>query len=138
MGSKPAYTIVACLIVDHIRGIIPPDGFVVLDVHWELALMDDGRGNKIPNTAPGANGHSGIANLGQGGKGKQDKLKRKDLRSKLADIAEVSPVPVPHSFDEEHLRYAAYFIREKQGSHRGTARILLNRGNSAIAKSESS
>ena len=42
-----------------------------------------------------------------------DSKRRKALRSKLADAAEISPVPVPHNLPEEHLHVAAYFIHEK-------------------------
>ena len=31
---------------------------------------------------------------------------------KLAEAAKLSPVPVPHRFEEEQLRVAAYFIAE--------------------------
>jgi hypothetical protein len=40
------------------------------------------------------------------------------LRFKLAETAQLSAVPVPHQFDEEHLRVAAYFIAEN-GEHAG-------------------
>jgi hypothetical protein len=108
MGAKPTNTVVACLNVDAIRSIQPPDLFDPLDVEWELAKLDDGS----PNTKPGAEGHAGISGLIQGGNGKIDSLKRKTLRSKLADIAEISPVPVPHDIPEDCLCVAAYFISE--------------------------
>ena len=37
---------------------------------------------------------------------------------KLAEAAKLSPVPVPHRFDEEHLRVVAYFIA-KNGEQPG-------------------
>ncbi len=37
---------------------------------------------------------------------------RKDLRSRLADIADISADSVPHNIPEEHIRVAAYFIHE--------------------------
>ncbi|MCI0463620.1 MAG: DUF2934 domain-containing protein [Gemmataceae bacterium] len=89
--------------------------FRKVQAEWERSLVDDGNGNQVPNTRPGAEGHAGIGGLNQGGDGKQDKAKRKDLRSKLADIATISPVPVPHDILEEHIRIAAYFICEKCG-----------------------
>jgi hypothetical protein len=109
MGAKPKNTLVVCLNADDARSIAPPDGFSALNVEWEQALLPDGS----PNERPGAEGHCGIANLNQGGGGKQDKAKRLRLRMKLAEAAKLSPVPVPHQFDEEHLRVAAYYIAEK-------------------------
>lgn len=119
MGAKPANTVVACLCADDIRAIEPPPGFESLDVQWEQAMTDDGVGNQVPNRQPGVEGHTGIANLDQGGAGKQDRNKRKDLRSKLADKAEISPVPVPHDLPEDHIRVAAYFIYENTGRQAG-------------------
>jgi hypothetical protein len=110
MGSNPAKTMVVCLNVDAIRAIQPPERMTPLDVEWEQARFANGTVNNLP----GAEGHSGIAGLLQGGEGKQDKSRRKALRSKLADIAEVSCVRVPHDIPEEHLRVAAYYIHEKQ------------------------
>jgi Protein of unknown function (DUF2934) len=108
MGSKPKNTLVVCLNVDDVRGIAPPEGFSALNVEWEQALRPDGS----VNDRPGAEGHSGICNLNQGGGGKRDKAKRLRLRMKLAEAAKLSPVPVPHRFEEEQLRVAAYFIAE--------------------------
>jgi hypothetical protein len=109
MGSKPHNSMVACLDVDEIREIVPPNGFTRLDAVWEQALNSDG----TTNDRPGAKGHSGISNLHQGGEGTQDKARRKRLRLSLADIAKLSPVPVPHDIPDDHLRVAAYFIYEK-------------------------
>lgn len=114
MGSHPDNNVVACLKVDRLHAIPAPDGFVPLRAEWEQATTDDDNGNSVPNTYPGAEGHAGIANLGQGGEGKDHKRKRHLLRSKLADIADLSPVPVPHNFPDDHLRVAAYYI--SQGS----------------------
>lgn len=111
MGSKPKNSLAACLHVDEIREINPPEGFARLDVEWEQALNPD----RTVNDRPGAEGHSGISNLHQGGEGKQDKARRMRLRLCLADIAKLSPVPVPHDIPDEHLRVAAYFIHEKNG-----------------------
>ena len=109
MGCDPAKTMVACLNVDAIRAIQPPEPFDPLGAEWEQALLPDGSVNNLP----GAEGHAGITGLLQGGNGKMDSKRRKALRSKLADAAEISPVPVPHNLSEEHLRVAAYFIHEK-------------------------
>jgi hypothetical protein len=109
MGSKPKNTLVACLHSDRIREITPPEGFARLDVEWERALNPDG----TVNDSPGAQGHSGISNLHQGGEGKQDKARRMRLRLCLADIAMLSPVPVPHDIPDEYLRVAAYFVYQK-------------------------
>jgi hypothetical protein len=100
---------VACLNVDEIRAIQPPEPFDLLGAEWEQALLPDG----TVNTMPGAEGHAGITGLLQGGNGKADSKRRKALRSMLADAAEISPVPVPHDLPEEHLRVAAYYIHEK-------------------------
>ncbi len=102
----PAYTMAMCLGVDDIRAVIPPEPFEPLDVEWEKAKLKDGS----DNTKPGAEGHAGITGLLQGGKKEKDQ--RKELRSRLADKANISPVPVPHDIPEEHLRVAAYFIAE--------------------------
>jgi hypothetical protein len=111
MGSRPKNTLVACLTVDAVRSINTPEGFAAPDVEWEKALLPDGS----PNERPGAQGHCGISNLNQGGNGKQDgaKAKRKLIRMKLADAARLSRVPVPHRFDDQHLRVAAFYISTK-------------------------
>lgn len=106
MGCNPEKTVVACLGVDAIRAIQPPESFRSLDVEWEKALNQDGTVNELP----GADGHVGITGLLQGGNGKTDRNRRKTLRSKLADLASISPVPVPHDIPEENIRVAAYFI----------------------------
>jgi hypothetical protein len=121
MGCKPANTVVACLSVDDVRGIEPPPGFAALGVEWEQSLIDDGNGNQIPNGRAGADGHSGITNLHQGKDKGPDKNKRKDLRSQLADKAQISPVPVPHDLPVEHLRVAAYFICQGGGASQDPA-----------------
>jgi hypothetical protein len=123
MGAKPESTVVACLDVGKIGAIPPEPSFTPLRVEWEQALMDDGSGIKVPNTQPGAEGHAGIAGLKQGGNGKTDTNQRKALRSALADIADISPVPVPHNISEVDLRYAAYFICENQGPRDTTAEV---------------
>lgn len=109
IGSKPKYTIVACLTTDDVRGIEPRGKLSRLDVQWEKALLADGS----PNDRPGVEGHCGICNLDQDGSNKAD---RKFLRMQLARAAKFSPVRVPHKFDEEHLRVAAYFVAEKDES----------------------
>jgi DUF2934 family protein len=116
-GRDPAKTVVACLSVAAIRSIEPPDQFEPLEVEWEQALLPDGS----RNAKPGAEGHCGISGLLQGGK--RDKLRRKELRSRLADKAYVSPVPVPHDIPEEHLRVAAYFIHENSKMPEGTSEM---------------
>ena len=110
MGSRPNKTVVVCLSVDDIVAVESPAPFHSLVPEWERALLDDGS----VNTHPGAEGHAGISGLCQGRENsKTDKELRKALRSRLADKARVSPVPVPHEIPEEHLRIAAYFIFEK-------------------------
>lgn len=91
---------VLCLETDGIREIRPADSRA-LDVEWERALTAEGK----ENTLPGSAGHAGIAHLNQGGK-----ARRKELRSMLADIAEISPVPVPHDISEDELRLEAYYV----------------------------
>jgi hypothetical protein len=117
MGSRPASTVVACLTVDAVRSIQPPDSFARLDVEWEQAKLDDGS----LNTRPGAEGHAGIIGLIQGGRCRNDSNPRKALRSKLADLAAISPVPVPHDIPEEQLRVAAYFIYLGEGDSKQTS-----------------
>jgi hypothetical protein len=116
MGAKPVNTVVACLNVDEIRLIPRQEPFHAIDVQWEQAMFDDG----TPNHLPGAEGHSGITGLNQGGKGKMDSNRRRALRSMLADMAEISPVPVPHDIHEEQLRNAAYFIDKQREQPDGT------------------
>jgi hypothetical protein len=115
MGSNPAKTVIACLDVDDIAAVEPPPSFCGLASHWEQALLEDGS----VNTHAGAEGHAGIFGLCQGGENnKTDRDLRKLLRSRLADQANVSPVPVPHNIPEEHISVAAYYIHEKKaGSH---------------------
>ena len=113
MGSNPARTVVACLSVGVVNAIPTQPAFAALRVEWEQAMVDDGNGNMIPNTRPGAEGHVGITGLNQGGGGKADSNKRKPLRSALADLARISDVPVPHQFEERHLQDAAYYISRK-------------------------
>ena len=129
MGSKPKNTLVVCLNVDDVRGIAPPEGFSALNVEWEQALRPDGS----VNDRPGAEGHSGICNLNQGGGGKQDKAKRQQLRLKLAEAAKLSPVPVPHRFEEEQLRVAAYFHRGEWRAAERRLRGPLGQSNSATS-----
>lgn len=121
MGSNPARTVVACLTVDAVHAILAQPGFTRLRVEWERAMTVDSNGNKVPNTRPGAEGHVGIAGLNQGGSGKTDSLKRKALRSALADAARVSNLPVPHQFEDAHLQYAAYHIWLKAHQRTETA-----------------
>jgi hypothetical protein len=116
MGSEPSNTVVACLNVDQIRAVESPAPFQPLDVVWEQALTEDGQ----PNTHPGAEGHAGITGLIQGGNGKMDKDRRKLLRSRLADKANISPVPVPHDIPEEHIRLAAFYISVKPEQKTGS------------------
>lgn len=120
MGSNPARTVVACLSVEAVNAIPAQPAFAVLRVEWERAMVDDGNGNMIPNTRPGAEGHVGITGLNQGGGGKADGNKRKALRSALADLARISDVPVPHQFEDEHLQKAAYYISRKAEQETGT------------------
>jgi hypothetical protein len=120
MGSKPANTVVACMNADAIRAIPAADGFASLNVEWECAVIGEIDGTTRKNCRPGAEGHCGISGLNQGGKGKQDKLKRKSIRSQLADVASISPVPVPHDFLEEHLQVAAYYLSTKPGEKTGS------------------
>ena len=119
MGKKPNRTLVACLSVGAVNAIEPDAPFVAPRVEWERAMVDNGSGSKTPNARPGAEGHAGIAGLNQGGNGKTDKLRRKALRSALADLARISEVPVPHQFEIEHLQVAAYYISRKPEERTG-------------------
>jgi len=119
MGSRPVNTVVACLNVDDIRAMPRQQPFDALDVQWEQSVFEDGTANHLP----GAEGHAGIAGLNQGGNGKKDGNRRRALRSMLADIAEISPVPVPHDIPEEHLKIAAYFISENGEQPGGTCEM---------------
>ena len=103
MGKNPKHTVVACSDVERIRAIEPPKGFDGLNAVWKKARNRDG----TPNERPGAEGHAGITNLYQGHE-RRDKEKRSDLRSRLADAFDISPVPVPHQFTDEELRLEAY------------------------------
>jgi hypothetical protein len=117
MGSNPRKTVVVCLNVDDILKIEPPAPFHSLSTEWERALLADG----TVNTHPGAEGHAGIAGLCQGHeRNKTDKNLRKALRSRLADRAKISPVPVPHDISERNLCVAAYFIFEKDRESSGS------------------
>jgi len=120
MGKRPNRTVVACLSVGSVNAIPPQTLFAPLRVEWERALVDDGTGGKTPNKRLGAQGHAGITGLNQGGNGKADKLKRKALRSALADLARISDVPVPHQFETEHLQVAAYYISRKPEQKTGS------------------
>lgn len=112
MGSNPANTVAACLNADDIITAAVPPEFQPMRTCWETARLDDGS----VNTHPGAEGHAGIWGLIQGGKGKQDSKRRGALRSILADLAKLSPVPVPHKFEHQHVAVAAYYIAEKHGT----------------------
>ena len=117
LGSRPKKSVVACFEVEAILNVVPPPPFKPLEVHWEVALFDDGRVNDMP----GAAGHAGIAGLCQGSeKGATDRDLRKALRSRLADRARFSPGPVPHDLPEEHLRTAAYYIHANGSDPGGT------------------
>ena len=116
MGAKPKNSLVVCLNADDVRGIVPPEGFAVPDAEWEQALNPDG----TFNTRPGTEGHCGINNLHQGGGGKMEKAKRLRLRLKMAEIAKLSPVPVPHDIPEDHLRVAAFYIDQNGEQPGGT------------------
>lgn len=120
MGSNPSRTVVACLSVDAVNEMPAQPAFETLRVEWERAMVDDGNGNMIPNTRPGAKGHVGIAGMNQGGNGKADSNKRKALRSALADLARISDVPVPHQFEDEQLQVAAYHISLNADQRTGT------------------
>jgi hypothetical protein len=109
MGSNPANTLAACMNADDVCGAPAQDGFNPMHTCWETAKHDD----ESLNTDPGAEGHAGIWGLIQGGNGKTDKMKREALRSVLADLAKLSPVPVPHNFEQELVQVAAYMIAEK-------------------------
>jgi hypothetical protein len=115
-GRDPEKAVVACLNVDDIRAVVPPEPFNPLGVEWEEARLGDGS----VNTRPGSEGHAGISGLLQGGNGKRDKYRRKALRTQLADKASISPVRVPHDIPEEHIRVAAYFIYKSRGARNGS------------------
>jgi len=112
MGARPECDAVACLCVDRIRLIPSQPGFDPPRVEWEQAFTRDTSGSRIPNNRPGAEGHCGITGLDQGGDGKTHSRQRKAMRSDLADLAELSPVPARHEIPEEQLEVAAYFIYE--------------------------
>lgn len=112
MGFDPKKTIVACLNSDDVMAVDAPEPFEGLRAEWEAALLTDGG----RNNQPGAEGHAGIHGLIQGGDGKLDKARRKDMRSKLADKARISPVPVPHNIPEEEIRAMANAISLGAGS----------------------
>ena len=109
MGGKPLNTVVACISVDEVRAIPIHMPFDAINVEWEQARWPNGD----INDDAGAEGHCGISGLNQGGGGKMDSNRRRELRSQLADTARISPMPVPHNIQEEYLRVAAYFIDEK-------------------------
>lgn len=111
MGANPKNTVVACLEADAIWAVPAPSGFEPMRTQWEVARLPGGE----LNTAPGAEGHAGIWGLIQGGDGKQDKAKKSALRSVLADLAAISPVPVPHDLAQAYIETAAYYISEKHG-----------------------
>jgi hypothetical protein len=108
MGKNPKHTVAACTDVDRIRVIEPPQGFDHLDAVWEKAKNRDG----TPNDRPGTEGHAGLTNLYQGHE-RRDKEKRSDFRSKIADVFDISPVPVPHEFIDDELRPEAFFHYEE-------------------------
>jgi hypothetical protein len=120
MGAREECDIVACLCVDGILSIPPQTDFEQPRVEWEKALMIDAEGRVIPNDRPGAEGHCGITGLNQGGNGRVHKNRRKEMRSDLADAAQLSPVPVPHDIPQEHLRLAAYYVFEKDSENDGS------------------
>ena len=98
LGGNPKNTVVACANVETVNQVFETDkqkNIITLVVQWERAASD----------SPGAAGHCGIANLNIG-----DKVTRRTLRSKLADAFRLSPVPVPHNFQDEELRVTAYYI----------------------------
>lgn len=119
MGRNPKHTFVACSSTDRIRSVEPPEGFERLDVVWEKAMDSNG----APNNRPGAEGHAGIAGLGQGQGQQNAREKKTELRSRLADIFVISPVPVPHCFTGEDMRNMASRIREKNGTKGGDVEI---------------
>lgn len=112
LTRKPRQAIVLCLSVDEVHEIPAPVGLASLRVEWEKGFGLDQLGAEVPDTRPGASGHCGIAGLNQA---KSNKNQRKGLRSALADIAKISPVPVPHEFPQDQLRIAAFFIFENRG-----------------------
>ena len=67
-GRDPEKAVVACLNVDDIRAVVPPEPFNELGVEWEQAQLQDGRANNHP----GSEGHAGISGLLQGGNRKKD------------------------------------------------------------------
>ncbi len=52
LGSKPAYTVVACLTVLDIHTIPQEEGFRHLQVEWEQALCENETGAKVPEVDP--------------------------------------------------------------------------------------
>ena len=89
MGEKKeAYSLFCSLNVDHIRTLCPePDNKEVnfLNVVWDPLVVTQKDGNEIPDTRPGAEGHSGITGLMRPpGLPKPHFF---SLRSQLADLA---------------------------------------------------
>lgn len=112
MGSNPKNTSVACLKVGDIRGIADENGSHPLIVIWDVAV--DANGNRV--TCPEAKGHCGVSGLDH-----PNKKTRKLLRSKLADAAKLSRVPVPHNLCHEHIAVAAYYISLNSSHEREAA-----------------
>jgi hypothetical protein len=70
MGSNPSKTMVACLNVDAIRAVQPPEAMKPLDLEWEQARFADGGVNTLPG-AEGPCGHYGLATRRQRKNGQQ-------------------------------------------------------------------
>ena len=85
-NTTSAEAILVRLNVDDVRGIRPqPDSIDVphLQAEWHPLIHPDGKGGSIPDTRPGASGHSGIRDLLFG-----SKLQRRSLRVQLAELAQ--------------------------------------------------
>jgi hypothetical protein len=102
MGARPKNTVVACLNSEKIRSVVPPSGLAPMDLQWD---RDESLGNH-----PGSDGHAGLWGLVQGDGLPGKKTKLHELQSQLADIARISPTPVPHNLENEAVAVAAYYF----------------------------
>jgi hypothetical protein len=95
MGAKPQYCLSLRLQPEAVRKIIPtpiePE-IKPLDVVWYPLFVLDQEGGKSPDARPGAQGHAGISGLKCNES--PNRAQRKSIRSQLADLAKLSPLPI--------------------------------------------
>ena len=98
--SKTEYQLCSCLNVGDVRALRPIpdlDAIPSLNVVWDALLVESEEGALIPDTRPGALGHSGITGFSRGaGLGKSY---YRSLRSQIADLANKKLIPIE---DTEH------------------------------------